>query len=210
MRRLLAPIRRKAAGQREGSMRDSKRFERGFPPLAKEGQGGFERASQNPPQSPFFKLIMSHISWLWTLQGEVPPFSKLALPTNRSAGDDPTPQALCIIALGCRVVSAATQGGGTSRWRPGVARTGQPQAMLRNTFGVVPQQTTSFSGRVQHRCLWARLGEGEAEPRTGSVQKAKMWVKISFSKGEAALAAHDYFRIGAKNPPSPGLEDQYT
>ena len=125
---------------------------------------------------------MSHISWLWTLQGEVPPFSKLALPTNRSAGDDPTPQALCIIALGCRVVSAATQGGGTSRWRPGVARTGQPQAMLRNTFGVVPQQTTSFSGRVQHRCLWARLGEGEAEPRTGSVQKAKMWVKISLGK----------------------------
>jgi len=165
-------------------MRDSKRFERRFPPLAKEAQGGFERASQNPPQSPFFKLIMSHISWLWTLQGEVPPFSKLALPTNRSAGDDPTPQALCIIALGCRVVSAATQGGGTSRWRPGVARTGQPQAMLRNTFGVVPQQTTSFSGRVQHRCLWARLGEGEAEPRTGSVQKAKMWVKISSRHGK--------------------------
>ena len=34
-------------------MRDSKRFERGFPPLAKEGQGGFEHASQNPPQSLF-------------------------------------------------------------------------------------------------------------------------------------------------------------
>jgi len=48
-------IRRKAAGQTESSMSNSKRFEHGFPPLAKEGQGGFEHASRNPPQSPFFK-----------------------------------------------------------------------------------------------------------------------------------------------------------
>jgi len=51
-------------------MRDSKRFERGFPPLAKEGQGGFEHASQNPPQSPFFKLIFTRIFGLWALRGQ--------------------------------------------------------------------------------------------------------------------------------------------
>ena len=36
-------------------MRDSKRFERGFPPLAKEGQGGFERASAKSPSVPLFQ-----------------------------------------------------------------------------------------------------------------------------------------------------------
>lgn len=35
------------------SVRIDGRFERRFPPLAKEGQGGFDRAPENPRQSPF-------------------------------------------------------------------------------------------------------------------------------------------------------------
>jgi hypothetical protein len=86
-----------------------------------------------------------------------PPRSTLAFPTSWPAEHSLTPKALRNIALACRVFSAATQGEHARGWRPGVAKRRQPQAMVRNTFGVVPQRTASFAGRVQRADLWVRV-----------------------------------------------------
>ena len=96
-------------------------FEDGFPPLAKEGQGGFQAEPQNPPRSPFVKGESSRHGrqefpdWVDRVGEDVPLLEGIRTTRAiRRLRPDPVPPAL--IRKVCEAGTFAPSGGNRQPW----------------------------------------------------------------------------------------------